>query len=224
VDKLLPCLARAGRETPSGATAAARPPGGLSDAPVVRNIGATGLASFFTDRPKFLFGPARRVGGQPRWFPPHFHALDTDMTADPSRAPRRRKRNPVARLAAYLWASPNSAIGLLFVPLALLGGGGVQVIAGVVEVYGGICGWILRRLVPLHGGASAMTLGHVVLGRSRTCLDLCRAHEHVHVRQCERWGPLFLPAYALSSAWAWWRGGHYYRDNRFEREAYGDPR
>ena len=42
----------------------------------------------------------------------------------------------------------------------------------------------------------------------------------VHVRQCERWGPLFLPAYGVASLVAWARGKRPYLDNRFEREAY----
>ena len=63
-----------------------------------------------------------------------------------------------------------------------------------------------------------MTLGHVVL-----CIDeaddaLLR-HELVHVRQYERLGALLIPAYALASVRAWWRGLDAYRDNRFEREA-----
>ena len=66
-----------------------------------------------------------------------------------------------------------------------------------------------------------MTLGHVVLGRSLGALDDTRAHERVHVRQCERWGPLFLPAYGLASLAAALRGRNAYLDNRFEREAYG---
>ncbi|MDO8964417.1 MAG: hypothetical protein Q7W30_08015 [Coriobacteriia bacterium] len=53
-------------------------------------------------------------------------------------------------------------------------------------------------------------------------------HEHVHVRQYERWGPFFLPAYAISSLVQLARGGDPYRDNRFERQAYAesvtDPR
>ena len=52
-----------------------------------------------------------------------------------------------------------------------------------------------------------MTLGHVVLGRSAAALAETRAHERVHVTQCERWGPFFLPAYAASSLAAWARGG-----------------
>jgi hypothetical protein len=65
-----------------------------------------------------------------------------------------------------------------------------------------------------------MTLGHVVLGLNQKALADTRAHERVHVRQCERWGPLFLPAYGLASAVAWARGQDAYRENRFEREAY----
>jgi hypothetical protein len=66
-----------------------------------------------------------------------------------------------------------------------------------------------------------VTLGHVVLGRDRECLDQTRAHERAHVRQCEQWGPLFLPAYLLASIWARVRGGELYYDNWFERQARG---
>src|SRR5688572_5471058 len=126
------------------------------------------------------------------------------------------------RLLRYLWAAPTTLIGLVFVVLALLSGGRAQVVNGVIEAYGGLCRFFLRRCTMLRGGASALTLGHVVLGRDRACLEVTRAHERVHVRQAERWGPLFLPAYGIASLAAWWRGGHAYRDNRFEREAYGD--
>ena len=126
------------------------------------------------------------------------------------------------RLLRYLWAAPTTVIGLMFVPLALLSGGRAQVVDGVLEIYGGLCRFFLRRCTLLRGGASALTLGHVVLGRDRTCLEVTRAHERVHVRQAERWGPLFLPAYAIAALVALLRGGSAYRDNRFEREAYGD--
>lgn len=65
-----------------------------------------------------------------------------------------------------------------------------------------------------------MTLGHTILGRSECDLDLCRAHELIHVRQYERWGPAFLPAYLGCSAYLWLRGKNFYRDNPFEREAF----
>ena len=40
-----------------------------------------------------------------------------------------------------------------------------------------------------------MTLGHVIIGRDPNCLDSCRDHEQAHVRQVERWGGAFIPAY-----------------------------
>ena len=50
-------------------------------------------------------------------------------------------------------------------------------------------------------------------------LEWTRRHERAHVDQYERWGPLFLPAYLMSSLTAFCRGQDYYFDNRFEREA-----
>lgn len=123
----------------------------------------------------------------------------------------------------YLWTFPTTFLGLLFLPLALLSGGGVQLVDGVLEIHGGLVKLLLRRATLLKGGASALTLGHVVLGQDLACLQRCRAHERVHVRQCQRWGPLFIPAYLLASLWALLRGQDPYRDNRFERQAYAPP-
>lgn len=122
---------------------------------------------------------------------------------------------------AYLWALPTTAPGLVLAALARATGGRVQRVDGTLEACGGAVGWLLAR-VPIEGGAGAMTLGHVVVGRDARALDRCRAHERVHVRQAERWGPLFLPAYAVASGWAWLRGGDAYLDNAFEREAYAE--
>jgi len=121
---------------------------------------------------------------------------------------------------AYLWAAPTTALGLLLLLPALLTGGGVQVVRGVVEIHGGIVAWLLRKATPLEGGALALTLGHVVLGLNRNALDISREHERIHVRQCERWGPFFIPAYFGGCLLAHLRGGRAYRDNPFEREAY----
>ncbi len=126
-----------------------------------------------------------------------------------------------SRAIAYLWALPTTVVGLLFTLPALLTGGGLRVVNGVLEVHGGFVSLFLRRCTPLRGGASAMTLGHVVLGRDRQLLDATRKHERVHVRQCERWGPLFLPAYVLAAAVLKLRGRRPYEDNPFEREAFG---
>ncbi|HMO84113.1 MAG TPA: hypothetical protein PKC18_04240 [Lacipirellulaceae bacterium] len=58
------------------------------------------------------------------------------------------------------------------------------------------------------------------MGQGPAALEACRAHELVHVRQYERWGPLFVPAYLACSAVIWLRGGDAYLDNPFEREAF----
>jgi hypothetical protein len=92
-------------------------------------------------------------------------------------------------------------------------------VAGAIEAHGPLLGWGLRWLVPLAGGAEAITLGHVVLGRDARALSATRTHERVHVKQYERWGPIFLPAYFASSLWALATGRHPYFDNLFEREA-----
>src|SRR5215204_6638108 len=103
----------------------------------------------------------------------------------------------------------------LFLPLALLSSGRARVVDGVLELHGGLVSWFLRHCtkVFMWGGASAMTLGHVVLGRDAQLLDATREHERVHVRQCERWGPLFLPAYLIASLVALLKGKRAYMDN-----------
>jgi hypothetical protein len=95
------------------------------------------------------------------------------------------------------------------------------VVDGVIELHGGLARWLLRHCTLLKGGASALTLGHVVLATDAQMHERTRAHERVHVRQCERWGPLFLPAYAAASLAALARGKHFYFDNVFEKQAYG---
>ena len=126
---------------------------------------------------------------------------------------------------SYLWAGPNTLLGLLLALIARLTGGHAKLVDGVVEASGGALRPLLR-LMPTTGslrhprGAAALTLGHVVLAVDQAALDRTRNHERVHVHQYERWGPLFLPAYLAASFVAWWRGHDPYRDNRFEREAF----
>lgn len=126
---------------------------------------------------------------------------------------------PLSRAAGwwrYFWASPTSALGLLALGLTAPR---FTVVDGVLEAHGpGIAA--LFDLIAPRRRIAAMTLGHVVLGRSAAALAETRAHERVHVTQCECWGPLFLPAYAASSLAAWARGGDIYRDNAFERAAW----
>jgi hypothetical protein len=122
----------------------------------------------------------------------------------------------VRRIALYAWAAPTTFLGLLAGGLTLRSGGSVQVRQGALEFHGGFARWLLERRVV---SASAMTLGHVIIGRDEQCLDSCRSHEQAHVRQVERWGGAFIPAYVVASLWAWARGQHYYLDNWFERDA-----
>lgn len=121
---------------------------------------------------------------------------------------------------AYLWASPNTLIGLSLAALARLTGGGLAVHTGVVEAYGGWVRPLLEHAPLVRGGAWAITFGHVVLARDAGLLDRTRAHERVHVAQYARWGPAFLPAYVLAGVWQRVRGRDPYRDNPFEVAAY----
>ena len=114
------------------------------------------------------------------------------------------------RAIRYLWALPATCIGILLALPCLLLGASARVVRGTIEVAG---------VFPRKGGFGAITFGHVIIGRDGRCLEGCRAHEHVHVRQYERWGVLFFPAYAAASIVAWLRGGKLYEDNVFEREA-----
>jgi hypothetical protein len=123
------------------------------------------------------------------------------------------------RVVRILWAAPTTAVGAM---LLLAGAWHVRlrVVDGVIEAHGPALAWMLNTLVPISGGASAVTLGHVVIGRNAWSLEQTRSHERVHVRQCECWGPFFIPAYVAGSLSAVWRGRHYYYDNPFEREAF----
>jgi len=118
----------------------------------------------------------------------------------------------------YIWAVPNTLVGVLFLPAALLRGGHLQVVDGVLEAWGPLLSALLQRL-PIAGGAAAITFGHIVLARDLASLDWTRAHERVHVRQCEIWGPLFIPAYLIAGLWAFVSGRDAYIDNYFERQA-----
>lgn len=123
-------------------------------------------------------------------------------------------RRYVVTPLVYLWASPATAIGLTFGAAGLLSGGKSQIVDGVIEFHGGLVKlWVARC------GASAMTLGHVVLGQAPGDLDWTRDHERVHVRQYERWGPLFLPLYFGWAGYLYLIGKHYYLDIPFEVEA-----
>ena len=68
-----------------------------------------------------------------------------------------------------------------------------------------------HQWMPVH----AQTLGRYVFARSELSPEIVD-HELEHVRQWQRLGPLFLPAYVASSGWALLRRRDPYRANRFE--------
>jgi hypothetical protein len=127
-----------------------------------------------------------------------------------------------SRWLIYLWASPNTAVGIPLLVATLISGGKAHCVDGVLEVHGPAARFFLYRIVgiTLGSGASAITLGHIVLARDADLLVKTRTHERVHVRQCEKYGPFFLPVYFAASLWALVRGKRPYEDNFLEREAF----
>lgn len=118
-----------------------------------------------------------------------------------------RPLSRAGRLAGYVWAAPLTAAGLL---LGALSGSRPQVRDGVLlfTEARGLGGRMLR-----WRGFGAATLGHAVI-TARAPTERLLRHELVHVRQAERWGPLFVPLYVAGLL----RYG--YRRNPFERAAY----
>jgi hypothetical protein len=125
---------------------------------------------------------------------------------------------PFATPLRLLWAAPASALGLLFALLPLAAGGRCAWRDGALEVCYrprlADCGTRTRSL-----RFRGIVFGHVILAVTAEELAQIGPHERVHVAQYGRWGPLFLPAYALAGAWQWARGRDAYRDNPFEVQA-----
>jgi hypothetical protein len=107
---------------------------------------------------------------------------------------------------AYVWASPNTLIGLL---LGLLAFQPARTSDGILVFDSRVRGttWALRKL-----RRSAITYGHVVLA-NRKVEGRLLVHELHHVRQYERLGPFYIPLYVL----IWVFTG--YRSHPFERAA-----
>jgi len=114
----------------------------------------------------------------------------------------------------FLWALPVTVLGLLIVLLGTVTGGWTARRDVVLEQSGGFPGWCLRHL-----GVGCITLGYVTVGVSQRDLAFYRDHERVHTRQYGVWGPFFIPAYLLSSAWALLHGRSAWGANWFERQA-----
>jgi hypothetical protein len=122
-----------------------------------------------------------------------------------------------SRIPLVLWASPWTALGALVGLVGLVTGGAARRRGPTLEFHSGAVTWLLAHF---PGEPIAMTLGHSILGRSLAALDDTREHELVHVRQYERWGLLFIPAYLGCSLALWLAHKDPYYDNPFEREAF----
>lgn len=122
-------------------------------------------------------------------------------------------------MIGYLWASPITLPAIGAALLARLGGARLAWHSGVLEVSDGPLPWCLSHLYPPMPIA-AITLGHVVLAQRGDDLERTRRHERIHVRQYERWGPLFPLLYLGESLGLLLRGRDPYRENRFEVEAF----
>ena len=118
------------------------------------------------------------------------------------------------RLIAYAWPMPWTLFGIT---TGLVLGARFQRVEGVIEIHGP---WVAHLLARMPRPAMAMTMGHVVFGRDPLTLEITRKHERVHVRQYERWGVAFVPAYLGCAALLYLRGRDGYRENPFEIEAY----
>lgn len=117
-----------------------------------------------------------------------------------------QRASGVAGIGLSLWAAPLTMLGTVF---SVAGGRIPQwnptVGAFVATGVGGPFRWFLRQQ-----GASAATLGQVVVTRAADPNPVLLRHEAVHARQQERLGLLFAVAYPLAGA----RWG--YRNNPFE--------
>ncbi len=119
------------------------------------------------------------------------------------------------RIHQYLWALPNTIIGLL---LAL------AYLPKSARWHKGVLEFHVRWIFPWWTTVVGQTWGCVVVYRPRRDtggppgLELQR-HERQHVVQGLRWGPLFLLAYPVMCLVALVRGKRPYRDCWFELDA-----
>ncbi len=118
-----------------------------------------------------------------------------------------------------LWrALPGDLLGLMVMRGCGISGPTREVVSGDVTAVlvedPRIRRWFRAHLLPVR----AQTLGRYVFSRDALPPEIL-AHECEHIRQWERFGPLYLALYFASSAAALFRGGRPYWDNRFEAAA-----
>jgi hypothetical protein len=123
------------------------------------------------------------------------------------------------RIAALLWVAPVTLLACIPLAIIWLSRGRIEKHGIAWEASNGVAPQLLWLMNP-WGGIEAITLGHIILARDHATSARMRVHEHVHVRQYERWGAIFPFAYLAASAIAMIKGGDAYRDNAFEREAF----
>jgi hypothetical protein len=125
----------------------------------------------------------------------------------------------VSRLLRTAWrALPGDLLGLLVIRACGISGGSRQIRVGdttadLVE-HPNVARYLDHGAMPIR----AQTLGRYVFAREPLPPEFVE-HELEHVRQWERLGPLFLPAYLASSVSALVRRRHPYWANRFEAAA-----
>lgn len=126
------------------------------------------------------------------------------------------------RLGILLWVAPLTVVGLLLaLPVRIQRGHWRLVrrrrstlLPPALLVHGPIADWVLRRHPA--GAMNAMALGHIVIASRGGLTPRVLTHELEHVRQAERWGPLFPFAYLGSSGWQLLNGRNAYWHNHFE--------
>ncbi|HVL75982.1 MAG TPA: hypothetical protein VM406_08190, partial [Noviherbaspirillum sp.] len=129
-----------------------------------------------------------------------------------------RLLRPLLAVVRVLWAAPITIFGLFIaLPVRACGGHWRRLRGGstaAMLVHGRLADWLLERHPA--GRMNAMAIGHIVVAARTGLGPLTLAHELEHVRQAERWGPLFPILYAGSSAWQWLNGRNAYWHNHFE--------
>jgi hypothetical protein len=123
----------------------------------------------------------------------------------------------IVTLLGIAWASPLSAVGLLFgIPIVLFRGHMYLIhdSTPALLIRGPFADFLLARHP--FGAMSAMAIGHIVIAEEQALTKQILTHELAHVRQAACWGILFPFAYLAASAWAILRGRDAYWHNTFE--------
>ena len=114
------------------------------------------------------------------------------MSAPARAGPTATRTGPTATLARRLWTLPNTILGLALGALTFqvprLEPPGVVVFDRSARGFSWILALVFRK--------TAVTYGHCVIS-ARPLEGRVLQHELHHVRQYERWGPLYIPAYLV---------------------------